>query len=184
MNRNYIKLFIIFFLNASFFNYSFSESPGTPSSSYNYNYNIKSPINDKIEPEVQILNTNLISDILVQGNRRLDTDLIITESQIREIGTDEKSLSLAVKNLYKTGYFENVQIFKDNSVVFINVKENPVVDLISIEGNKEIADDIILEELSIKSRNVYSVDVVKSDADIIETLYRGQGFFQHTLNQK
>ncbi len=184
MNRNYIKLFIIFFLNASFFNYSFSESPGTPSSSYNYNYNIKSPINDKIEPEVQILNTNLISDILVQGNRRLDTDLIITESQIREIGTDEKSLSLAVKNLYKTGYFENVQIFKDNSVVFINVKENPVVDLISIEGNKEIADDIILEELSIKSRNVYSVDVVKSDADIIETLYRRQGFFSTYVEPK
>ena len=184
MNKNYIKLFIILFINLSFFNHSYSESPGTPSSSYNYNYNIKSPTNDKVDQEVQILNTNFVSDIIVQGNRRLDTDLIITDSQIREIGTDEKSLSLAVKNLYKTGYFENVQIFKDNSVVFINVKENPVIDLISIEGNKEIADDMILEELSIKSRNVYSVDVIKSDAEIIETLYRRQGFFSTYVEPK
>ena len=68
-------------------------------------------------------------------------------------------------------------------LVFINVKKTPVVDLISIEGNKEISDDIILEELSIKSRNVYSIDVIKSDASLIETLYRRLAFFQHMLNQ-
>ena len=70
--------------------------------------------------------------------KRLESNLIINESTIKEIGFDEKNLSQAVKNLYKTGYFENVQIFKDKNIVYINVKENPVVDLISIEGNKEI----------------------------------------------
>ena len=38
---------------------------------------------------------------------------------------------------------------------------------------------LILEELTIKSRNVYSIDVIKSDADMIETLYKRQGFFLH-----
>ena len=68
-----------------------------------------------------------------------------------------------------------MQIFKDN-IVYINVKENPVVDLISIEGNKEISDDMILEELNVKSRNVFQADSIKSDAEMIETLYRRQGF--------
>ena len=82
------------------------------------------------------------------------------------------------------GLFDDVQIFKDNNLVYINVKENPVIDLISIEGNKEISDDLILEELTIKSRNVYSIDVIKSDADTIETLYKRQGFFSTYVEPK
>ena len=34
--------------------------------------------------------------------------------------------------------------------------------------NNEISDELILEELTVKSRNVYSIDVIKSDADVIE----------------
>ena len=97
---------------------------------------------------------------------------------------NEKSLSKAVKNLYKTGYFEDVQIFKDKNYIYINVKENPVIDLISVEGNTEISDELILEELTIKSRNVYSIDVIKSDADTIETLYKRQGFFSTYVEPK
>ena len=43
---------------------------------------------------------------------------------------------------------------------------------------------MILEELTIKSRNVYSIDVIKSDADIIETLYKRQGFFSTYVEPK
>ena len=51
------------------------------------------------------------------------------------IKVDPKDLSYAIKNLYKTGYFENVNIFKKDNIIFINVKENPLIDQISIEGN-------------------------------------------------
>ena len=76
------------------------------------------------------------------------------------------------------------KFLKIKILVYINVKENPVIDLISIEGNKEISDDLILEELTIKSRNVYSIDVIKSDADMIETLYKRQGFFSTYVEPK
>ena len=84
------------------------------------------------------------NQIIIQGNKRLENELILRSSGIEKIGTDDKSLSLAIKNLYKTGYFEDVKIYKDKNMIFINVKENPIVDQISIEGNKEITDDIIL----------------------------------------
>ncbi len=129
-------------------------------------------------------NSNIITNVIVQGNRRLESSLIINESQIQTLGNNEKNLSKAVKNLYKTGFFDDVQIFKDKNLIYINVKENPVIDLISIEGNKEISDELILEELKIKSRNVYSIDVIKSDADMIETLYKRQGFFSTYVEPK
>ena len=98
--------------------------------------------NNEIDPNILLENTNVITNIIVQGNKRLESNLIINQSQIQTLGTNEKSLSKAVKNLYKSGYFDDVQIFKDNNLVYINVKENPVIDLISIEGNKEISDEL------------------------------------------
>ena len=109
--------------------------------------------------------------------------MILRSSGIDKLGTDDKSLSLAIKNLFKTGYFEDVKIFKDKNIIYINVKENPIIDQISIEGNKEITDDIILEEIITRSRNVFSTDQIKLDSEKILTLYKRQGFFQLSLNQ-
>ena len=185
MNKNF-RFSLLIFLSFNFFfvNKVISQPAGTPSSSYNNDYNLKYSNQPEFQNEIKSFEPILTNNIVVKGNKRLESSLIISESKIQEIGFDEKSLSLAVKNLYKTGYFENVQVFKDQNVIFIIVKENPVVDLISIEGNKEITDDLILEELSIKSRNVYSVDVIKADAEIIETLYRRQGFFSTYVEPK
>ncbi|MAI29510.1 MAG: outer membrane protein assembly factor BamA [Rickettsiales bacterium] len=181
-----MKSYLLYFFFSIFFSFTFaqSQSPGTPSSSYDFDYYSKEKKNNEPDPSILLENLNTVTNVIVQGNRRLESNLIINESQIQTLGTNEKSLSKAVKNLYKTGYFDDVQIFKDKNFIYINVKENPVVDLISIEGNKEISDELILEELTIKSRNVYSIDVIKTDADIIETLYKRQGFFSTYVEPK
>ncbi len=185
MKNYFIYFFSLFFLSQFFlYNFANSQSPGTPSSSYNFDYHSKGKKNDIQDLNILQENFNAVTNIIVQGNKRLESNLIINESQIETLGTNEKSLSKAVKNLYKTGYFEDVQIFKDKNYIYINVKENPVIDLISVEGNTEISDELILEELTIKTRNVYSIDVIKSDADTIETLYKRQGFFSTYVEPK
>ena len=169
---------VIFFNTFLNFVNSFANSPGTPSSSYNndYNYHDKSKnnVNEKLKNQIPIQTPN---QIVIQGNRRLENELILRSSGIDKFGTDDKSLSLAIKNLYKTGYFEDVKIFKDKIIIFINVKENPIIDLISIEGNKEITDDIILEELITKSEMFFQPIRIKLDSEKILTLYKRQGFF-------
>ena len=184
--KNYFIYFFSFFFLSQFFlcNFANSQSPGTPSSSYNFDYHSKGKKNESQDLNILQENFNAVTNIIVQGNKRLESNLIINESQIETLGVNEKSLSKAVKNLYKTGYFEDVQIFKDKNYIYINVKENPVIDLISVEGNTEISDELILEELTIKTRNVYSIDVIKSDADTIETLYKRQGFFSTYVEPK
>ena len=180
LKRSKVFFFILFLTSSAFAN-----SPGTPSSSYNNDYYFgdksKDNINEKLINQIPIQTPN---QIIIQGNRRLENELIIRSSGIEKIGTDDKSLSLAIKNLYKTGYFEDVKIYKDKNMIFINVKENPIVDQISIEGNKEITDDIILAELITKSRNVFSTDQIKLDSEKILTLYKRQGFFSTFVEPK
>ena len=176
-----IKIFILVLFTYS---YSGANAPGTPSSSYNNDYYSKKPrefINEKYINQIPIPTQN---QIIIQGNKRLEDELILRSSEIEQIGTDDKSLSIAINELYKTGYFEDVKIYKSKNIVYINVKKNPIVDQISIEGNQEITDDIILQEISTKSRNVFSTDQIKSDSEKILTLYKRQGFFSTFVEPK
>ena len=100
------------------------------------------------------------------------------------MGLDDRSLSQAIKNLYRSGYFSDVNIYKSKGVVYVNVKENPIIDLISIEGNKEITDEIILEEIGTRPRNVFSRELIKIDSEKILTLYKRQGFFSTFVEPK
>ncbi len=154
--------------------------PANPSSSYEYEYYK----NGKVINEEKKIPIPKNVQIIVQGNNRLDPSVIIRDSLINTNNLSPKDLSSAIKNLYKTGYYENVNIFRQENIIFINIKENPLIDKISIEGNKEISDEIILSEIESKTRNVYSTDVIKNDVRKIQTIYKRSGYFSTFIEPK
>ena len=178
----FVNALVLTFLFSSF---TSANTPGTPSSSYSNDYFLKK--------EGNIINTTPIiprtfsqeqSQIVIQGNKRLESELILRSSGLKEMGLDDRSFSQAIKNLYRSGYFSDVNIYKSKGVVYVNVRENPIIDLISIEGNKEITDEIILEEIGTRPRNVFSRELIKNDSEKILTLYKRQGFFSTFVEPK
>ena len=103
MIRNKIIFFLsfLFVLSFSFILIAGDFQPGTPSSSYNFNYNSRTNEPIKKIPQENYAQNSEVVKILVQGNSRLESSVIIRDS----LATDEKSLSVAIKNLYKTGYY-------------------------------------------------------------------------------
>ncbi len=180
----FLKSFSFLLLLSSIFLFkdSFGQenSPASPSSSYSNKYYNKNQVKEEKNPIV-IPRQN---QIVVQGNTRLDSSVVIRDSLIDIDNTKPKDLSYAIKNLYKTGYFENVNIFKKDNTIFITVKENPLIDQISIEGNSEISDELILAELESKARSVYSTDVIKNDVKKIQTIYKRGGYFSTFVEPK
>ncbi|MEE2694758.1 MAG: outer membrane protein assembly factor BamA [Pseudomonadota bacterium] len=176
--RVFLLLFFFFYnsINAQ------EVAPASPSSSYNNEYYKKGIKEDEKKAKEIILPVN--NQIIVQGNNRLDSSVIIRDSLLDFTKTNPKDLSFAIKNLYKTGYYENVNIFKKDNIIFINVKENPIIDQISIEGNSEISDEIILTELESKSRSVYSTDMIKGDVKKIQDIYKRAGYFSTFVDPK
>ena len=178
----YTKILFFTFLFFLFTSYSYSQdsSPASPSSSYNNEYFSKDEKLIQDKPALIPKNTQIV----VQGNNRLDSSVVIRDSKIDNTKTSPKDLSVAIKNLYKTGYYENVNIFKNENIVFINIKENPLIDQISVEGNTEISDEIILAELESRSRNVFSTDLIKNDVKKIQTIYKRSGYFSTFVEPK
>ena len=170
-------IFVYFFYFLFLFYYiTYAGVPASPSSSYDYDY-FKTTKQNLDTKKYQQINQPRVQ-IIVQGNVRLDSSVIIRDANIDVNITDQKNLSLSVKRLYKTGYYENVNIFKKDNVIFISVKENPLINQVSIEGNSEISDEIIKSEISTKSRDVYSMDVIKNDVKKFNLSIKEWDFFQ------
>ena len=78
--KSYYLYFSCFFFSQFFLLSSVSsQSPATPSSSYDFDYYSKGKKNNEIDPNILLENTKVITNIIVQGNKRLESNLIINE---------------------------------------------------------------------------------------------------------
>lgn len=121
----------------------------------------------------------------VVGNLRIDRDSIIRISELPESGTVSSSdLNEAFKNLSDRELFQNITIVPINRLLEITVEEYPLINEISIEGNKRIKDDVIEPFITSKSRQVYLPSRALLDAETISRLYFTRGRFAATVTPK
>jgi len=56
---------------------------------------------------------------------------------------DENRSPEIIRELYSTGFFEHIELFRDNNSLIVKVKERPSIAEINIEGNKDIDDEAL-----------------------------------------
>ena len=85
-----------------------------------------------------IANAQEIKNIEIIGNERLSNETIIIFSEI-DISEDvtDNILNETIKKLYKTNYFQDVKLELSDSSLKIYVVENPIIELIRINGIKK-----------------------------------------------
>jgi len=123
--------------------------------------------------------------ITVNGAQRLEGSTILSYIRLR-VGQPytQAAADQALKDLYATELFADVQIRNDNGAVIIDVKENPVVNRIILEGNKRIKEDKILPEIKVAPRQIFTRSKIRADVARIIELYKRQGRFAATVEPK
>ena len=126
-----------------------------------------------------------IRAITVTGTQRLEPDTVLSYTKLR-MGQpfSQESLDQALRDLYETELFADVQIRNDNGALTVEVKENPVINRIVLEGNKRLKDDKIRPEIKLAPRQIYTRSKVRADVARIVELYRRQGRFAATIEPK
>lgn len=96
----------------------------------------------------QITHAFVVDDIRVDGLRRVSAGSVFSEFPI-SVGDDitPEMLTSATRTLFKTGLFTDIQLSREDRVLIITVKERPAISKINIEGNKDIAEEDLLEGL-------------------------------------
>ncbi len=122
--------------------------------------------------------TRKITSIEVLGTQRIDPETVISYSNLK-VGdqSDPDKLDAALKVLFKTGLFADVDFVKVGEKLVINVIENPVINRIAFEGNKRIEAKDLELELQLKPRLVFTRTKVQQDVQRLLTLYRLSGRF-------
>ena len=125
------------------------------------------------------VNAESFSNIKIDGNKRIAEKTILIFSEIPENKiVDENSLNLILKNLYNTGFFEEVNISVKNNTLLINVVENPIIQTVIIKGVKtkkikEKINDVVI----LKDRSSFNITSAKKDEVSILNMFKSLGFY-------
>ncbi|WP_256858537.1 outer membrane protein assembly factor BamA [Solemya velum gill symbiont] len=89
-----------------------------------------------------------IKDIRVEGLQRISAGTVFSYIPY-EVGdrVDQNAPAEIIRSLYGTGFFKDVQLEQDGNVLVVSVVERPAIASITLEGNKDIDDETILESM-------------------------------------
>jgi len=89
-----------------------------------------------------------VTDIRVEGLERISPGTVFNYLPIKVGDTvDTDDTVNAVKTLFKTGFFSDVRMERDGTVLVVYVKERAAISSIKITGNKDLETDKLLEGL-------------------------------------
>ncbi len=90
-----------------------------------------------------------VSDIRVDGLQRIGAGTVFTYLPIeRGDAVDQTQLTNAVRALYRTGFFEDVQVGRQGDILVFNVTERPAINRLTLTGNKDIKTEDLTKGLN------------------------------------
>jgi outer membrane protein insertion porin family len=127
--------------------------------------------------------TAVFSRIDVAGNQRIEADSIRAFAGIDPgVPVTPEQLNLAVRNLFDTGLFEDVDVMPEAGRLVITVRENPTISQIAFEGNDALDDERLTEVVQLRPRLAYSQAAAEADAQRIIEAYRAEGRYAASVN--
>ena len=121
----------------------------------------------------------IVGDIQIQGLERLSDGTLLNYLPIQEGDPiDEKQIVFAIKELYKTGFFTDVQLLQDGNTLVVRVKERPSISEVTFSGNSDIDNKALesaLKDVGIVKGRIYNRSLLENLSAELERVYFSQG---------
>ncbi|QXQ08491.1 outer membrane protein assembly factor BamA [Sphingosinicellaceae bacterium] len=129
--------------------------------------------------------SSTVRAIIVRGTERLEPETVRSYIELNPGDAyDRERLDKALKDLYASELFADVTIRDDAGTLIVEVKENPVINRIVIEGSKRVKEDKIREEIRVAPRQIFTRSKARADVARILELYRRSGRFAASVEPK
>ena len=126
-----------------------------------------------------------ISNIVVEGNKRIETNTILNLAELKSGEAYEyEKINSAVQRLIKSTFFKTVDIAIIEQNVIIKVSEHPTINTISFEGNTVLKDENLIKIVSSQQRQTLLAKKIESDAEEIAKVYFSQGRISAQITPK
>jgi outer membrane protein insertion porin family len=126
-----------------------------------------------------------IEEIVVRGTQRIEPTTVRSYLQVDPGDPfNAGALNDSLKALYDTGLFDDVTIRRQGSRLIVDVEENPIINRIAFEGNDDLDDDSLRQEVELRPRVVYTRTKVQQDVQRLREVYRRNGYFGVQIEPK
>jgi len=120
-----------------------------------------------------------VADIRIEGLQRVSAGTVFAALPVN-VGdlVDDLSIREATRSLFRTGYFSDVVIARDNGVLVIGLAERPAVTEINLDGNKAIETDQLLDALrdnGLAEGQIFRQVVLEGMSQELQRQYVSQG---------
>ena len=120
-----------------------------------------------------------IEDINIDGLQRLSSSQAFAQLPLKVGDTaDERSLAYATRSMFKSGYFEDIQLEQEGNVLLVVVQERPAIGFIGLEGNKILETEQLrsaLEAAGLKEGEIFKRATLAQIELELERQYNRQG---------
>ncbi|MFI2810562.1 MULTISPECIES: outer membrane protein assembly factor BamA [Microbulbifer] len=130
-------------------------------------------------PITAVAQSFVVNDIRVEGLQRVSAGTVFAALPVR-VGDTIESLEIqsATRALFRTGYFQDIQIGRESGVLVITVRERPAISKIELTGNKAIKSEDLLkgmEENGLAEGQIFKRATLEGLAQELERQYVAQG---------
>jgi outer membrane protein insertion porin family len=132
------------------------------------------------------LSAEVVQRLEVEGNKRISSETIKVYGEINlNENYSNFDVDRILQNLYKTNFFEDIQISLTNGILNISVKEYSVINSIDLVGEKSNAIKTkVLKLLSLQEKESFIKNKLATDLELLKKVYATIGFNFATIDAK
>ena len=131
-----------------------------------------------------LLFADTVKKIEILGNDRISIETIKLFTNISlndEI--KKKTLNEILKNLFETGYFNDVSVKFNENILTINVLENPIIENITYNGIKSSrVEEALKDNALVKSRYSYNEIKIKKEKFRLQEILKEMGYYRSNID--
>ena len=137
----------------------------------------------KLSKEItgELFHQQVIIDLTVTGNRRVETDAIIRiiDTQIGDIIKSD-NITKDIRKIYEMGYFDNVIVEKqslDNGIKLnFKITEKSTVRKVKFKGNSIYEDDELKDIVNTRTGSILNINKLNSDVNRMRLMYTEKNY--------
>ncbi len=106
-----------------------------------------------------------LQDIQIEGLERIEAGTVFTYLPVK-VGDelDENNTARIARELYKSGFFKDIQLRREGNILVVTVQEKPAIASLSFDGNKILDDEQlakVLTDVGIAQGRVFNRSVLE-----------------------
>jgi outer membrane protein insertion porin family len=126
-----------------------------------------------------------VADIRIEGLQRVSAGTVFAALPIK-VGdmVDQPSITEASRSIFKTGFFSDISLIKEEQVLVVVVQERPAIAEITLKGNKAIQTEQLMDALTdngIDEGQIFHQSVLEAMTQELQRQYVSQGRYGATV---